>query len=94
MKKTLLLSALLATLTVTGCSTTAPVITQDYEFVGPNKTVVDAQIGEFQVPENRNDPNSRLIIIKFPTTSKNPRKPIVYLAGGPGGSATGENCSS
>ncbi len=48
--------------------------------------------GTFWVPEDRNDPASRRIPIRFlrlKSTSPNPGSPIVYLAGGPGGSATG-----
>jgi len=63
-----------------------------YEYTGYKQQKVDAQIGTFTVPENRNKPNSRMLTltyVKFPTTSNNPGKPIVYLSGGPGGSATG-----
>ena len=63
-----------------------------YEYIGYKQQKVNAQIGTFKVPENRNNPNSReltLTYVKFPTTSKTPGKPIVYLSGGPGGSATG-----
>ena len=48
--------------------------------------------GELTVPENRANPSSRRITIKYqryPSTSKNPGYPIVYLAGGPGGSGVG-----
>jgi pimeloyl-ACP methyl ester carboxylesterase len=48
--------------------------------------------GVFQVPENRADPNSRMITLKyvrFPSTGANPGPPIVYLSGGPGGSGIG-----
>jgi pimeloyl-ACP methyl ester carboxylesterase len=48
--------------------------------------------GQFDVPENRSNPNSRSITIKyqrFPSTAKKPGYPIVYLAGGPGGSGIG-----
>ena len=48
--------------------------------------------GEFTVPENRSNPNSRKITIKyvrFPSTAAKPGYPIVYLAGGPGGSGIG-----
>ncbi|SFC65610.1 alpha/beta fold hydrolase [Pseudoalteromonas denitrificans] len=63
-----------------------------YEYIGYKQQKVNAQMGTFKVPENRNNPNSReltLTYVKFPTTSKTPGKPIVYLSGGPGGSATG-----
>ena len=53
---------------------------------------VDAELGVLLVPENRNKPDSNLIelaFVRFKSTSKNPGAPIVYLAGGPGGSGTG-----
>ena len=68
------------------------VSTEPYEYTGFKGQVVAAQKGTFQVPENRSDPKSRLLnisFVTFPSTSKNPKRPIVYLAGGPGGSATG-----
>ena len=45
--------------------------------------------GSFQVPENRADPRSRkltLHYVRFPATGPKSGAPIVYLAGGPGGS--------
>ncbi|CAM2007700.1 alpha/beta hydrolase [Acanthopleuribacter pedis] len=51
---------------------------------------IDAELGTFHVKENRDNPNSRLIPIHFvrlPATTSQPGPPIVYLAGGPGGSA-------
>lgn len=53
---------------------------------------VEAFRGAFQVPENRADPESRMIdigYVRFPATTETPGSPIVYLAGGPGGSGTG-----
>ena len=53
---------------------------------------VDALQGSLDVPENRSDPESRMITlsyVRFPATSENPGPPIVYLAGGPGGSGSG-----
>ncbi|HUE81479.1 MAG TPA: alpha/beta hydrolase [Pyrinomonadaceae bacterium] len=50
---------------------------------------VDVEFGELTVPENRQKPDSRLIqiaFIRFKSTAKSPAAPIVYLAGGPGGS--------
>jgi pimeloyl-ACP methyl ester carboxylesterase len=58
-----------------------------FESAGAQK--VDAEFGELSVPENRQKANSRLIqiaFIRFKSTSKTPAVPIVYLAGGPGGS--------
>lgn len=48
-----------------------------------------AERGVFTVPENRDDPASRRIEIAFvrlKSTAANPGAPIIYLAGGPGGS--------
>lgn len=53
---------------------------------------VEAEKGEFTVPENRSKPNSRTItirFIRFRSTAAKPGNPIVYLAGGPGGSGIG-----
>ena len=67
----------------------APVLTvEPYIFTGPNGVKVEAEKGTFEVPENRNNPGSRKIkigFVRFKSTSPNPGQPIVYLAGGPGG---------
>lgn len=58
-----------------------------FETMGGKKT--DAYEGSIQVPENRNNPNSRMIPIKyvrFPATGSKKGSPIIYLSGGPGGS--------
>ncbi len=50
---------------------------------------LSVQRGRLYVPEDRSDPKSRLIdigFVRFPSTNPNPGAPIVYLAGGPGGS--------
>lgn len=50
---------------------------------------VDAYRGVLSVPENRADPESRmieLVYVRFPATTDEPGDPIVYLSGGPGGS--------
>jgi pimeloyl-ACP methyl ester carboxylesterase len=52
---------------------------------------IDAYRGRFTVPENRADPGGRKIdlhYIRFASTAAKPGSPIVYLAGGPGGSGT------
>lgn len=52
-------------------------------------SVVAAERGEFEVLERRSDPSSRRIrigFVRFRSTSSQPGAPIVYLAGGPGGS--------
>jgi pimeloyl-ACP methyl ester carboxylesterase len=74
-------------------ATPAPVLTvEPYTFTGPNGVRIEAEKGTFQVPENRAVPGSRKITIgfvRFKSTSATPGDPIVYLAGGPGGTGTG-----
>lgn len=63
-----------------------------YTFETNKKEKVDAEFGTLFVPENRSDPESNLIelaFVRFKSTAKNPGPPIVYLAGGPGGSGIG-----
>jgi len=63
-----------------------------YTFENNKKEKVDAEFGTLFVPENRSDPESNLIelaFVRFKSTAKNPGPPIVYLAGGPGGSGIG-----
>ncbi|MEK7264497.1 MAG: alpha/beta hydrolase [Pseudomonadota bacterium] len=63
-----------------------------YEFEAQNGEKVSAFRGVVKVPENRADPASRTIdvhYVRFPSTSANHGSPIVYLAGGPGGSGVG-----
>jgi pimeloyl-ACP methyl ester carboxylesterase len=53
------------------------------------KEKVDAEFGTLLVPENRSNPESNLIelaFVRFKSTAKSPGPPIIYLAGGPGGS--------
>lgn len=50
---------------------------------------VAAEFGRMQVPENRHSPNSALIelaFVRLPSTAEHPGPPLVFLAGGPGGS--------
>lgn len=65
---------------------------EPYQFRLANGETLAAERGRFTVPEDRSDPASRRIEIGFVrlrSTSASPGAPIVYLAGGPGGSATG-----
>lgn len=61
-------------------------------FVTENQDTVTADLGTFKVPENRSKQNGKMLTLKFirfKSTNPNPGAPIVYLAGGPGGSGTG-----
>jgi pimeloyl-ACP methyl ester carboxylesterase len=63
-----------------------------YTFENDKGEKVPAEFGTLFVPENRSDPQSNLIelaFVRFRSTAKNPGSPIVYLAGGPGGSGIG-----
>ena len=63
-----------------------------YTFENSQKEKVEAEFGTLFVPENRSNPESNLIelaFVRFKSTAKNPGAPIVYLAGGPGGSGIG-----
>lgn len=59
------------------------------QFVAGNGEKIAALSGFFLVPENRQNANSRLLklhYVRFPAKTKQPGSPVVYLAGGPGGS--------
>lgn len=61
-------------------------------FTAQSGETVTAYEGRFEVPENRADPDSRMLslaYVRFPATGDNPGAPIVYLSGGPGGSGIG-----
>lgn len=60
-----------------------------YVFVSRAGDTVPAELGYLRVPESRRASGGRTItlaFVRFLTTSAHPGPPIVYLAGGPGGS--------
>ncbi len=62
---------------------------EPFRFTSAAGDVVDAELGHLDVPERRGAPTSRtvsLAFVRFPATTATPGPPIVYLAGGPGGS--------
>src|SRR5215216_1486879 len=68
-----------------------------YTFENGKGEKVEAELGTLLVPENRSDPESNLIelaFVRFKSTGKTPGPPIVYLAGGPGGSGSGTAAGS
>ncbi len=70
----------------------SPQETEPYLFRANSGAVVEAELGSFSVPENRHrddSPRITLKYIRFAATCESPGQPIVYLAGGPGGSASG-----
>lgn len=71
---------------------TADLVVEPYTFHADDGRTVEAELGRFRVPENRRDGGDRtveLAFVRFPSTNPDPGPPIVYLAGGPGGSGTG-----
>lgn len=65
---------------------------ESYIFKNKEGTETEATVETFSVPENRstaNDKTIQLSFVRFKSTNPNPGNPIVYLAGGPGGSGTG-----
>ncbi len=55
-----------------------------------DKSVIEGEVGYLTVPENRSNPESRAIKVKFirlKSLNANPQEPIIYLEGG-GGSCT------
>ena len=70
-------------------STAMEIIENPITFKDMKGNETEAYRGHFIVPENRSNPNSRKIrleYVRFPATTDTPGAPIVYLAGGPGGS--------
>ena len=66
-----------------------PLSIEPYIFESEKGDKVKAEMGTFAVPENRNKSNSKTLqlkFVRFKSTNPNPGPPIVYLAGGPGGS--------
>jgi pimeloyl-ACP methyl ester carboxylesterase len=60
---------------------------EPYQFERTGGQRVAAELGEIEVPEDRDRPASRRIklrFVRFAATTPRPGSPIVYLAGGPG----------
>lgn len=70
-----------------------PLLTvKPYRFISAAQDTVAAELGTFKVPENRigaKRDSITLSFIRFKSTNPHPASPIVYLAGGPGGSGSG-----
>ncbi|MEM1320493.1 MAG: alpha/beta fold hydrolase [Bacteroidota bacterium] len=62
---------------------------EPYTFENKKGKTVEAELGTFEVLENRQRPEGKKLnirFVRFKSTNPNPGAPIVYLAGGPGGS--------
>jgi pimeloyl-ACP methyl ester carboxylesterase len=88
----LMLLLMLATSTINAQPKAGSLKLKPYTFENDKGEKVESEFGTLLVPENRSDPQSNLIelaFVRFKSTAKNPGPPIVYLAGGPGGSGIG-----
>lgn len=89
-RRLLLCALALAPAAVAAAPAPAPQLRlEPYAFRLADGTDLQAERGRFTVAEDRSDPRSRRIeigFIRFRSTNPNPGAPIVYLAGGPGGS--------
>ena len=89
MTRRLLLFTIILPAILTSCRSrnVGEVTFEPYSFETVAGEKIDAQLGRLTVPENRSDPQTRLIELAFvvlKSTAKNPEAPIVFLAGGPG----------
>lgn len=71
----------------------APMVFEPYEFETLDHGTVPAEVAFFEVPRRHSEPEGpamRLRVVRLPTTGGDGRAaPVVYLAGGPGGSGVG-----
>lgn len=95
--KKLILTAVFASLTLTAgwAQDKAPkagdLLIETKMLKAPDGADVPAELCRLTVPENRKNPDSRLIQIVFvrlKSQVQNPQAPLIYLAGGPGSSST------
>ncbi len=88
MKKILIITLVLTFTALQGLGQSDLTI-KPYTFKNSAGVEVPAELGEFTVQENRSsggDKRIKLSFVRFKSTNPNPGSPIVYLAGGPGGS--------
>lgn len=74
------------------CADSPNLTFEPYTFTPQSGDSVEAEMGTLVVPYDRSDPDSATIALKFvrfPATTDDPGPPLVYLAGGPGGSGIG-----
>ena len=85
----LIIVSLMLTVAVGAQQTAGTLKLKPYTYENDKGEKVESEFGTLLVPENRSNPQGNLIelaFVRFKSTSKNPGPPIVYLAGGPGGS--------
>ncbi|PBS12398.1 hypothetical protein CMZ82_09585 [Lysobacteraceae bacterium NML93-0792] len=71
----------------------APLVFEPYAFETLDHGTIPAEVAFFEVPRRHSEPDGpvmRLRVVRLPATGGNGRAtPVVYLAGGPGGSGVG-----
>ena len=88
----LVILVLTLTITVNAQQKAGTLKLKPYTFENDKNEKIESEFGTLLVPENRSDTQSNLIelaFVRFKSTATNPGPPIVYLAGGPGGSGIG-----
>ena len=90
MKNLLLFAIIHLTLTMTTrAQKVGDIKIAPYTFETNKGQKIEAEFGNIYVPENHAKPSGKLIelaFVRFKSTAKNSSFPIIYLAGGPGGS--------
>src|SRR6266498_5308659 len=84
-----LVSLLLTAVSVSSQSKLGVITFEPYLFESAGKQKVQAELGRLLVPEKHSNPSGKqieLALVRLKSTSTDPGPPIVYLAGGPGGS--------
>lgn len=84
---------LIALLTSPGTAQSGPAIRWEPYTLALGEARVEASLGRLELPENPADPTGPRIsiaLVRLPANAPNAGPPIVYLAGGPGGSGIGE----
>jgi pimeloyl-ACP methyl ester carboxylesterase len=91
-KCVLIIALFVCTMPVSGQPKSGTLKIKPYTFENSKGEKTAAEFGTLLVPEKRGDPQSNLIelaFVRFKSTAAKPGPPIVYLAGGPGGSGIG-----
>jgi pimeloyl-ACP methyl ester carboxylesterase len=89
-RRWLLLLTLVSWASAMSAATAQELTWKPYRFEPADASPVDAEMGTFSVPLSRSRPDSgrlKLSVVRFRSTAAAPGPPILYLAGGPGGSA-------
>src|SRR5678816_4756912 len=90
-KCVLIMTLFVCTMSVSAQPKAGTLKIKPYAFANSKGEKTAAEFGTLLVPEKRGDPQSNLIelaFVRFKSTAAKPGPPIVYLAGGPGGSGT------